>query len=90
MGALLDGTPEVVLAGLIVDDYGEQRLARIASFTVPGIGRNVSSTTTAARKGTASSFDVNKPRMEAADIAVPLPAEDDGLYLFKLDLNADD
>ena len=49
-GALLDGTAEGVSQGLITDDYGEQHLARIANLIVPGIGRNLFSVKTAARK----------------------------------------
>ena len=33
-GALLDGTTECVLQGLVTDDYGEQQLARIAILIV--------------------------------------------------------
>ena len=44
----------------------------MAILTVPGIGRNLFSQKTAARKGIVSIFDVNKPKMEAGDITVPL------------------
>ena len=71
-GALLDGTAEGVLQVFITDDYGEWHLARMAILTVPGIGRNLFSQKTAARKGIVSIFDVNKPKMEAGDITVPL------------------
>ena len=54
-----------------------------------GIGRNFFSVKTAARKGIVSIFDVNKPRLEAGDITVPLRGEDDDIYSFKLDLSAD-
>ena len=53
-GALLDGTAEGVLQGLVTDDYGEQHLTRIAILIVPGIGRNLFSVKTAARKGIVS------------------------------------
>ena len=88
-GVLLDGPAEGVLQGLITDDYGEQPLARIAIPFVPEIGRNIYSIKTAARKGIVSTFDVNKPGLEAGNIAVPLRGESDDLYSFKLDLSAD-
>ena len=69
-GALLDGKAEGVLQGLITNDYGEQHLAPIAILIVPGIGCNLFSVKTAARKGIVSIFDVNKPRLEAGDITV--------------------
>ena len=86
---MLDGTAEGVLQGLITDDCGEQHLARIAILMVPGIGRNLFPVKTAARKGIVSIFDVNKPRLEAGDITVPLRGENDELDSFKLDLSAD-
>ena len=48
-GALLDGTPECMLQGLITDDNGEQNFAMIAILLLPGIGRNLFSVKTAAR-----------------------------------------
>ena len=87
-GAMVDGTAEGVIQGIITDDYGEQHLARIAILNVPGIGRNLFSVKTAAKKGIVSIFDVNNPRLEASD-TVPFHGEDDGLYSFKLDLSAD-
>ena len=82
-GALLDGSAEGVLQGLIADDYREQHLARIAILIVSGIGRNLFLVKTAARKGVVSIFDANKPRLEASDITVPLRGEIDDLYSFK-------
>ena len=88
-GALLDGTAEGVLRGLITDDYGKYRFARIAILIVPGIGRDLFSVKTAARKGIVLIFDVIKPRLEAGGITVSLRGENDDLYSFKLDLSAD-
>ena len=62
---------------------------RIAVLIVPGIGRNMFSVKTATRKGIVSIFDVNKPRLKAGDITVPLRGENDALYSFKLNLSAD-
>ena len=76
------------MEGLTTNDCGEQHLARIAILNVPGIGRNLFSVKTAAKKGIVSIFDVNNPRLEASD-TVPFHGEDDGLYSFKLDLSAD-
>ena len=85
----LDGTAEGVLQGLITDEYGEQHLAWIAILIVPVIGCNIFSAKTSARKGNVSIFDVNKPRLEAGDITLPIHGENDDLYSFKLDLSAD-
>ena len=77
------------MQGLVTDDYGEQHLTRIAILIVPGIGRNHFLAKTAATEGIASTFDVNQPRLEAGDVAVPLRGENDDLYSCKLDLSAD-
>ena len=53
-GALLDDTAKGALEGLTTNDCGEQHLARIAILIVPGIGRNLFSVKTAARKGIVS------------------------------------
>ena len=78
-GTLLEGTAEGVLQGLITNDYEEQQLARIAILIVPGIGRNLFSVKTAARKGNVSIIDVNKLTLEAGDITVPLRRENSDL-----------
>ena len=89
-GAMLDATVESVLQGLITGDCGEQHLARIAILIVPGISRNFFSVKTAAREGIISIFNVNKLRLEAGKITVPLREKNDELYSFKLDLSADE
>ena len=89
-GALLDGTAKGVLQGLITEDYGEQHLALVVTKKVPGIGRNrfsVKAAAKTARKG--NNFDVNKPRLVAGDVNVPLRGKDDDRQSFKLDLGAD-
>ena len=75
-------------AARTTNDYGEQHLAWIAILNVPGIGRNLFSVKTGARKGIVS-IDVNKPRLGAGNITVPLRGENDDLYSFKLDLSTD-
>ena len=87
-GAPLDGTAEGVFQGLITVDYEEKHLARIEILTVPGTGRYISSVKRAARKSTASMFDVSKPRLEKDDITAPLRGENGDLYSIKLDLRA--
>ena len=87
--ALLVDTAEGVLQSYITDNCGEPHLVGIAIVIVPGIGRNLFSVKTAARTGIVSIFDVNNPRLEAAEITVPLRGEDNSLYSFKLDLSVD-
>ena len=60
-GALLDSTAQGVLQGFIMDDYGEQHLARVAILNVPGIGHNLFSVKTAARKGIVSNSMSTNP-----------------------------
>ena len=55
---------------------------------MPSVVRNIFSVKIAARNGTVSIFEANNPRLETADITVPLCREDDDLNSFKLDLIA--
>ena len=88
-GAMLDGTVEVVLQGLVNDDNGNQILVRVDIMVVPGIGRNLFSVMTAAKKGTATIFDYENPWLERFKVTVPLRSESGDLYSFVLDLSAD-
>ena len=85
-GALLDGTAEGILQGLVNDNHGEQHVARIAILIVPGIGRNLFSVISATKKGVVSIFDFGNPRLELSGITVPLCAEDDDLYYLVFNL----
>ena len=60
-GAMLDGTVEGVLQGLITDDNGNQILVRVDIVVVPGIERNLFSVMTAAKKGITTIFDYENP-----------------------------
>ena len=88
-GALLDGTVEGVLQGLVTDDNGDQILVSVDIVVVPGIGRNLFSVMTAAKKGIATIFDYENPRLKRFNVAVPPRSESGDLYSFVLDLNAD-
>ena len=55
--ALLNGTAEDVLQGLVTDDNGNQIPVRIDIVVVPGIGRNLFSVITADKKGIVTIFD---------------------------------
>ena len=59
-GAMLDGTAEGVLQGLVTDDNGNQILVRVDIVVVPWIGRNLFSVMAAAKKGIATIFDYEK------------------------------
>ena len=74
-GALLDGTAERILEGLVT-----------AIFIVLGIGCNLFSVNSAAEKGVVSIFDFDNPRLELAGITVPLHAKDGDLYSWVFDL----
>ena len=88
-GAMLDGTAEGVLQGLVTDDNGNQILVRVDIVVVPEIGRNLFSVMTAAKKGIATIFDDKNPRLEGFNVTVPLRSESGDPYSFVLDLSAD-
>ena len=88
-GALLDGTAEGILQGLVTDNHEEQHLARIAILTVPSIGCKLFSVKSATRKGVVFIFDFDNPGLELSGITVPLHAEDNDLYSLVFDLSAD-
>ena len=87
--ALLDGTGEGILQGVITDNYGNGHLVRIEILLVPTIGQNLFSVKTATRNGIVSIFDRGNPRLEAFGVTLPLRGEQDDLYSFVLDLSAD-
>ena len=88
-GALLDGTAEGILQGLVTDIHGEQHLARIAILIVPGIGYSLLFVKSATMKGVVSIFYFDNPRLELSGITIPLCVEDDGLYSLVFDLSSD-
>ena len=88
-GAMLDGTAKGVLQGLATDDNGNQIFVRVGIVVVPGIGRNLLSMTTAAKKGIAAIFNYENPRLEEFNVTVPLRIESGDLYSFVMDLSAD-
>ena len=57
-----------MLQGLVTDDNGNQILVRVDTVVVPGIGRNLFSVTTAAKKGNAAIFDYKTPKPEGLNI----------------------
>ena len=78
-----------MLQGLDVDDNGNQILVRVGIVVVPGIGRNLFSMMTAAKRTIATIFVYENPRLEGFSVAVPLRSESGDLYSFVLDWNAD-
>ena len=83
-GALLDGTAEGIIQGLVTDNHGEQHLARIPIL----IECNLFSVKSAMKKGAVSIFDFGNPRLVLSGITVPLRPEDDDLYSLVFDLSA--
>ena len=67
-GALLNGTAEGVLQGLITDDYGEQRLARIAILIVRGIGRDILSVKQQRERSSFGFFTLTNPGWRRATL----------------------
>ena len=88
-GALLDVPAEGVLQGLIANNYGKQILVRVDIVPVPGMGHNLFSVITAAKKGIVAIFGHENSRLEEGNVTVPLRSESGDLYLFVLDLSAD-
>ena len=87
-GALLDGTVEGIIQGLVTENHGDQHLARIA-ILIPGIGFNLFSVESSTKKDVVSIFDFDSPRLELSSITVPFCAEDDDLCYLVFDLSAD-
>ena len=67
-GALLDRTAEGILQGIVTANHGEQHLARITTFIVPGIGRNLFSDKSATKKGVIAIFNFDNLRLELSGI----------------------
>ena len=85
-GALLDSTAEGVLQGFVTDDYGDQILIRFDIVVVLGIGCNLFSVMTAAKKDILTMFDYENPRLEGSNVTVSLRSESGDLYSFVMDL----
>ena len=88
-GAILDGTVEGVLLGLVTDDNGNQILVRVDIVLVPGIGRDLFSVTTVTKKDIVTIFHYENSRLEGFSVTEPLRSESGDLYSFVLDLSAD-
>ena len=79
-----------MLQGLVTDDNGYQILARADIVMAPGIGHNLFSVMTAAKKGIVTIFDYQNLGLEGFNVTVPLRSENGGLYYsFVLDWSAD-
>ena len=88
-GAMLDGTVESVLQGLVPKGYGNQIFARIDIVMVPRIERNLFSVITVTKKSIVTIFHYKSPRLQGFNVTVPLRSESSDLYSFVLDLSAD-
>ena len=69
--ALLGVTAEGVLQGLVADNYGNQILVRVDTVVVHGMGRNLFSVITAAKKGIVAIFGHENSRLEGVNFTVP-------------------
>ena len=78
-----------MLQGLIADNYGNQIFVRVDTVVVHGMGRNLFSVITVAKKGIVAIFGHENSRLEEFIVTVPLRSESGDLYLFVLDLSAD-
>ena len=87
VGAMLKGTVEGVLQGLVIDDNGNQILVRVDIEVVPGIGRNLFSVMTSANKDIVNIFDYEILKLEGFMVSVLLRSET-GLYSFVVDFSA--
>ena len=77
---MLNGTAEGVLQGLVTDENDNQILVRVDIVVVPGIGRNLFSVMTAAKKSIATIVDYEDPRLDGFDVTVLLQNESGDLY----------
>ena len=78
--AMLNGTAEGVLQGLVTDENDNQIPVRVDIVVVPGIGRNLFSVMTAAKKSIATIVDYEDPRLDGFDVTVLLQNESGDLY----------
>ena len=62
-GALMEGTAEGILQGLVTDKHGEQHLTRITIVIVPGTGHDLFSVKMATKKGIISIFRLGQPQV---------------------------
>ena len=74
-GALLNGTEEGVLQGIVTDDNVNQFWFGVDIVLVLGIERNLFSVMTVAKKGIATIFDYENPKLEEFNVTVPLRSE---------------
>ena len=79
-GALLDRTADGALQGFRTDNYGTQSPIADHNPNFAVVGGNIISVKGPVRKRIVSIFDVNKPRVEAGEISVPLRGENNDLY----------
>ena len=77
------------MQGLVTDDNGNKILARVDIVVVPGIWFNLFSVMTVAKKGIATIFDYENPKLEGFNVTVPPRSESADLYSFVLGLGAD-
>ena len=87
--ALLVGTREGILQGIIPDHYGNGHLVQTQILVVPTIGHNLFSVKRATRNGIVFICDPENPRLEAFDITLPPREEQNDSYFFVLHLSAD-
>ena len=80
-GAILDGTVEGILQGLLNDNYGNQIQVRVDIVVVPEIGRDLFSVRTIAKTGIVAMFNYENPRLEGFNVTVPLRSESGNLYV---------
>ena len=73
-----------MLQGLVTDDYGSRLLVSVDIVVVPGIGRNLFSMMTAAKKGIVTTFDYKNIRLEGFIVTISLRSESGEFYLFEV------
>ena len=69
---LLQGVATGTVRGTISDDGGLERVVSFRAVVVPGMCANLFSVTEAMRKGIATIFLPEKPRLEVDDIVLPM------------------
>ena len=69
---VLQGVATGTVRGTISDDGGLERVVSFHAVVVPGMGANLFSVTEAMRKGVATIFHPDKPRLEVDDIVLPM------------------
>lgn len=88
---VLEGIAKGTVRGHVIDVSGRENLFAFPAIVVPGLGRNLFSVAMSSTAGVVAVFDSVQPRLEIADVVLPMArlGDDHTLYSFSMDLVRD-